>query len=194
MAKNINNTSRSFAPIGTVKPGSYTISSWPTPRPAHPPGPVSKEEREILGFYDQTRAVSIDRDSDLFVYNLKIPQTPRARRGIGLKVHHPLLDVNLTAESSLFWRPRLLVARMRYLRKTAKYNPYLSHGGQEREAMEAFEAYLRLREDEEKRKTKVMGKRELMEYVKVLEDREKARQAEEQVDAVRMNKLCEESG
>ncbi|KAL0637633.1 hypothetical protein Q9L58_003357 [Maublancomyces gigas] len=190
MAKNTNNTFRSFAPIGTVKPGSYTIS---TPRPAHPPDPVSKEEREILGFYDQTRAVSIDRDSDLFVYNFKIPQTPRARRGIGLKVHHPLLGVNLSAESSLFWRPRLLVARMRYFRKTAKYNPYLRHA-QEREAREAFEVYLRLREDEEKRKTKVMGKRELMEYVKVLEDREKARQAEEQVDAVRMNKLCEESG
>lgn len=199
MAKSTNNTPGSFAPIGKVKPRSYTTPSWPTSEPAHPPDPVSKEEREILGFYDQTRAVSIDRDSDLFVYNFKIPQTPRAQRGIGLKVHHPLLGVNLTVESSLFWRPRLLVARMRYLRKTAKYNPYLRHGGrgryaQEREAIEAFEAYLRLREDEEERKTKVMEKRELMEYVKVLEDRERARQAEEQVDAVRMNKLCEESG
>lgn len=199
MAKNTNNTLGGLALIGSVKPGSCTISSWPpSSGPAHPPNSVTKEQ-EILGFYDQTRAVSIDRDSDLFVYNFKIPQTPRPQRGIGLKVHLPLFNVNLTVESSLFWRPRLLVARMRYLRKTAKYNPYLRFGGrgryaQEREAIETFEAYLRLREDEEKRKNKVMGKKELMEYVKILEDRERARQAEEQVDAVKMKKLCEECG
>lgn len=80
-----------------------------------------------------------------------------------------------------------------------KYNPYLRYGaqgrcGQEREAAEALGAYLRLKEDEEKRKNKVMGKRELMEYVKVLEARERTRQAEEQVDAVRMEKLCGEFG
>lgn len=186
-----------LSPTTKLKPGSYTISSWPS-GPAHPLNPITREEQEVLGFYDQTRIISIDRDSGLFVYNPKIPKACQTPPGIVLGSHRPTFSIDATVDSPLFWRPKLLVARMRYLRKTVKYNPYLRYGarrrpGREREATEELETYLSLKAYEDNRKNRTVENKELMEYVSVLECRERARQAEEQVDAARMKRLCEKS-
>lgn len=186
-----------LSPTTKLKPGSYTISSWPS-GPARPLNPITREEQEVLGFYDQTRIISIDRDSGLFVYNPKIPKACQTPPGIGLGSHRPTFNIDATVDSPLFWRPKLLVARMRYLQKTVKYNPYLRYGtrrrpGREREATEELETYLSLKAYEDNRKNRTVENKELMEYVSVLECRERARQAEEQVDAAKMKRLCEKS-
>lgn len=79
-----------------------------------------------------------------------------------------------------------------------RYNPYLRYGARkrstrEREAIKELETYLSLKAYEENRKNKAVENKELMEHVKVLERRERARQAEEQVDVARIKRLCEES-
>lgn len=87
---------------------------------------------------------------------------------------------------------------MRYLRMTGRYNPYLRCGALKKSSRgqevvdEELKSYLRLRQEEDERESMVLEKAELVDYVEMLEDRERARQAEEEADAVEVEKLLEE--
>lgn len=57
-----------------------------------------------------------------------------------------------------------------------------------------LKAYIRLQEDEEKRKNNVVDTRELEDYIKVLKERRRARRAEAKADMIKLKDICEGVG